>query len=129
MSALTVTSLRRCCNNPTKYVELINVIFPCYLSFAMYGGEFINGNIRLQNIDLWKDVWKCYISLSWSMIPTSWNEFIALPIWHNNESNFFCDKRYVEKGILLINDLFNKNGIFLTFAEFLNEYEVQTNFL
>jgi hypothetical protein len=133
MDALKVTWIKRCSNNCTKYAELVKFICPFMSDFWTFGCEYIKNNVHHLNNEFWKDVWNGFTSLSLTALPKSWEEFLSLPIWFNQmfkiAGRSFCDKKYLEKGIVFINDLMDRNGRFLTFEDFKNKYSVQTNFL
>ena len=65
--------------------------------------------------------------------PWSWNELVSIQLWYNPSmkvgSNAVFYKSWKNKGILLINYLFDSNGEFLIYPEFQMKFHQHSNFL
>lgn len=83
--------------------------------------------------EFWNQVFQVYSLLSNKIKPQNWLEPLQTPVWHNSHIRIggkpIFDIRFVNNGILFINDFMNVNGRFLSFEEFTNSYGETTNFL
>lgn len=133
MNALKITWLRRFITNNANYFELVKEICPVITKFDTFGSDYIKRRINTVHNLFWKDVFNAYIILAHLKQPKTWHEFLNWPIWYNHRLKIggtsFCYQKYVETGILVVNDLMNRNGNFHTYDAFVDIYHVQTNFL
>ena len=81
----------------------------------------------------WKDCIEAFYDFSVAIKVTSFEDFLSEPIFYNSQIKIdrktFLKKKWLEKGITQICDLFNQGGDFLTLNEFNNMYDLNVSFL
>ena len=81
----------------------------------------------------WKDVLLSFEELQTKYKNDSFEYFLKTPLFHNcclkigGVPIFY--KRWFLKGIYYINDLYNKDGIPMTYNEFIGMHDIRSNFL
>ncbi len=85
--------------------------------------------------EFWKDVlktWGKYLAIKGSNVKNS-QDILSQPIWNNCNIKIqgrpFSYRKYINKGIKLIDDLLDSNGKFIEFKTFTRLYNCKTNFL
>ncbi|XP_052059423.1 uncharacterized protein LOC127700023 [Mytilus californianus] len=106
--------------------------------YRKYGAD----KIWMMNKDSIKQI-SIYFNRFWKDILLNWvklrnaahdqNDFIGQPIWFNalikiDNTTIFYEK-WCEAGIFSVNDLLNENNEFLSFNQFKETYDINTNFL
>lgn len=133
ITALKNNWLKKVISKQTKYLVLVNAICPIIASFHTFGSEYVKNKLPNITNPFWKNVFESYLLLYPKFTVKDWDCFKSLPLWHNSyfkiagQSCFL--KHFYDKGIILVNDLTNKNGEFLTFDIIVNTLNIQTNFL
>lgn len=131
--SLKLTWIRRLILNKKKYMCILYEAYPFIDGCLKFGKEYTKIKIRLVDNHFWKDVLESFYLYQENLKPKSWSEFMTVPLWFNQSIKVggatICYKSWYEKGILYLNDLFDKNGNLITYENFLNIYGVQTNFL
>lgn len=133
MNAIKLTWLRRESKMNTKYFEFVKGTCPLFTNYNKFGSMYTSQQVRLVENEFWNQVFQAYSLLSNKIKPNNWFEFLQIPVWHNSNIKIggkpIFDNRFVNKGILFINDFMNVSGRFLSFEEFTNLYGETTNFL
>ena len=77
----------------------------------------------------WKDVFSIYSKLQTKTI----YNIACQPLWKNNfiqiDNACLFYKSWYKKGLIVINDLLENDGTFLSFNSFMIKYNVKVNFL
>lgn len=131
--SLKLTWLRRIILNPTKYLSAVNRIFPVLTECLKFGSAFINE--RRSNIEnkFWCEVLCAYKVFTEKLKCSNWKEFLCTSLWYNIDIKVggatVYYKSWKEKGIMVINDLVDIHGEFLSFENFQRKYSIHTHFL
>ncbi|MCU7801464.1 MAG: hypothetical protein KZQ70_15365, partial [gamma proteobacterium symbiont of Lucinoma myriamae] len=133
MNSLKLTWLRRILVNTNKYIATVKELYPVITDCVKFGSTYFD--LRRCQIDnqFWKDVAYSIKLFLESVVPVNWNEALSVPIWYNSSikvgGSAVCYKNWMEKGILFVNDLLNRNGDLISFETFQEMFSVQSNFL
>ena len=129
--ALKVTCIKRILRNSCNVVPL------CFHSDDMlkFGNVYFSDLAERTSNLFWKDVFaSIYIYLK------NYNDMVEDPqliasqfIWNNSHINIsncpIIYKKWIDRGVCIVNDLLNNDGTFLSFNDFSRIYQVKTNFL
>lgn len=133
MNSLKLTWVRRVLVSTSKYITIVKEIYPYIYESFKFGSAFFD--IRRFQIDnkFWKDVIYSMRLFSESIQPVNWYEALSVPVWYNRNikvggSPVFY-KKWMENGILFVNDLVDNNGELISFEMFQNKFSIQSNFL
>ena len=129
IKALKLSWIRRIFNCDTSWKSLL--LFECSTTeqkLYSFGDFYINMLKRRTKNMFWKEVLNVYIELRMGIDTQSFDNVMRMPIWFNSQisiggSSIFYKKWY-DKGIQFICDLFTENGKFCTYIELCNRYNV-----
>lgn len=133
ISALKIGWIRRLINSNSKYKTLFEHMYTNVEMMINRGETYIEDIKKDCKNKFWIDVlsaWKNYCSV---ISPENVDDVMGINLWNNknikinNETVFL--KKWYDRNINFIKDLINDNGTFLTFTQFVDKYEIQTNFL
>ena len=110
IAALKTTWIRRVLMNHLKWHTLFQVSTGSTVNdIVIYSDSFIKEKNKQITKAFWKDVLLSYTKVQQKLKPHNVDEILGINIWHNSNivigSKVFVYKKYVEKGILFINDL------------------------
>ena len=87
---------------------------------------------REQNT-FWKDTFQAYKIFFNKVYPTNPLEMLSEPLFFNDKINMnsalLRQREWIDKNACCIADLCKEDGYFLTYVEFMNKYDIRTNFL
>ena len=133
IKSLKLTWIRRLQKDDKGYLNIFNESYPNIKQLHLYGSDYISQQLKYIDNPFWKDVFESYKYYLANLIPKSKPEFQMLPIWLNPNikvgGSSIVKKRWVDKGIFLVKDLFTENGNFLTIQTFKEKYDILTNFI
>ena len=131
--ALKTSLIRRLVVNDSKYKSLFENTYTNVNSVINRGSTFAEETKRNCQNKFWVDVlsaWNTYCSVITLQIA---DDIIGINLWDNknlkiNDKPVFY-KIWYDKGVNFIKDLINKNGELLSYEQFIDKYQIQTNFL
>lgn len=133
INGLKLTWIRRLILEKKKYMCILYESYPFIDGCLKFGSSYIKKKIKLVKNNFWRDVLQSlclYINLQ---EPISWVEFLKSPLWYNHNikvgGTSICYKSWYDKGMLLLNDLFDNNGNLMSQEKLQETFSVQTNFL
>ena len=136
VTALKISWIRRVikAEENNKWFLLLQVNTPNILQFLKLGTNFVKELVKHIKNRFWKDVFNAWITLSTSSeLLENWTDFLSQPLWHNELTKVggrcIFYKSWFEKGIVHIIDLTDNEGRFLSFIDFTNRFNINTNFL
>jgi len=138
IQALKSTWIRRIINNAeTEWVYLF-----CKTTNIERVQDIEGGSMKILHCmgqknhkpnQFWKDVFSAWSSFCSCHKPTTRNEILKTSLWYNEnikvgkQSLYY--RHWVRNGVDLVNDLLNERGEFFSFEEFINKFNVHTNFV
>ena len=132
--ALKASWIRNLVVNDSKYKSLFENTYTNVNSLINNRGSTSAEETKrnCQN-KFWVDVlsaWNTYCSV---ITPQIADDIIGINLWDNknlkiNDKPVFY-KIWYDKGVKFIKDLINKNGELLSYEQFIDKYQIQTNFL
>ena len=130
--SLKMSWMRRIFNGSIdSYIYLfMNLFLPANCQFNVcFGDEHYRQMAEVTTNPFWKDVFLIYSKLQTKTI----YNVACQPLWKNNliQVNNSClfYKSWYKKGLIVINDLLENDGTFLSFNSFMIKYNVKANFL
>ena len=132
ISALKLSWIRKILRGECKSLKIlekeINIIY-----LLNCGKEYTRKCFHnIKNL-FWKDVLLSFEELQTKYKNDSSEYFLKTPLFHNSCLKIggvpIFYKRWFLKGIYYINDLYNKDGIPMTYNEFIGMLDIKTNFL
>lgn len=133
VTALKLTWLRRLIMNDSKYKYMFELKYSSLEMLLKRGTEFANSLIATNTNAFWNDVLESWTKLNDQIKIKTTEDILSVNIWDNKEirinnvSVFY--RRWYEKKIYYIKDLFDQNGIFLDFQSFTQSYDLRINYL
>ena len=117
LKSMKLTWLRRIVVNSTKYYLMIKELYPILEKCFRYGSRVFDEEKNTINNKFWLNVLYCFKCFSESLMPSNWSECLNVPIWYNTYikvgGTAVCYQHWIEKGILFINDLLDRNGLYI----------------
>lgn len=131
--ALKASWIRRLVVNDSKYKSLFENTYTNVNNLINRGSTFAEETKRNCQNKFWVDVlsaWNTYCSV---ITPQIADDIIGINLWDNknlkiNDKTVFY-KIWYNRGVNFIKDLINKNGELLSYEQFIDKYQIQTNFL
>lgn len=133
INALKLSWIRRQIFGTKSCFEIHNVLYPFAKKFLIYGSEYIKNKLEIVDNPFWQDTYKAMHDFALLNFPTSWNEFLSVPLWFNHnikvgrQSCFI--REWAESGVRFINDLMDRNGNFYNQRVFEEKFSITTNFI
>ncbi|MCG7878665.1 MAG: reverse transcriptase domain-containing protein [Candidatus Thiodiazotropha endolucinida] len=133
INALKISWIRRLIKTNSKYKNLFETANIKVYDLINRGVTFIDEIKRQCTNKFWRDVLDAWKKLIVLLKPKSASDIMGTCIWNNinikiNNSPVFY-RRWYDKNIHFIRDLFGENGQLMTYEHFLGKYNVRTNFL
>ena len=128
IKGLKLTWVRRLLKNNTKLKKLIESTENIDIEKLV----FLGPPNKCKN-PFWKEIFEAWTEMLNKLKPKNEEEFLTDSLWNNgnikigSRSVFYKD--WADKGILLINDLVDNEGKFMSFEQCKNIYEIKSNFL
>ena len=129
--SLKLSWVRNLCFGSSKWRHIIGSVYPDLLQLDKFGN---NVPINKYNFnDFWSDVLKSYNFFSKQVDVQNQTDILAERLFYNDniklDNNVLFIRSWFNKGVTSIANLLNENGTFLSQREFIEKYNVQTNFL
>ena len=133
MHSLKLSWLRRLLTEDKKWKNIIENTFPDLYNFSKFGIDFTERDLKEIKNPFWKDVFNAWVLFGRKVEVTTWNDFLAQPLWFNPlvkvGGKTICYKKMVKKNILFIADLVDDKGHFLDYNYIRNSLNTNINFL
>ena len=128
IKGLKLTWIRRVLKCNSKLIKLLTFTENIDLEKLAYIGP-----LKKLNNPFWREVFECWSELKSKQSIENKIYFTECCIWNNANvkinNNPVTYKSWIEKGVLLINDLLDEKGEFMTYETFEDSFQVNTNFL
>ena len=135
IESLKITWVKKMLKSQTKWHELLIQKCPEVKLMTMFSPHFIISRLSLggQVNPFWRDVFTAYANYYDALPINTSEDLLKEPIFMNkkfkidNKTIFY--KRWIDKEILHVCHLINKNGQFMNLDEFNNKYSLNTCYL
>ena len=116
-----------------KYMNILYESYPFIEGCLKFGICYVKRKIKFVYNLFWRDVLQSFSMYINFQEPKTWVDFLQSPLWYNHNAKVggvtIWYKSWYDKGILLLNDLFDTDGNFFSLEKFQDTYSLQTNFL
>ena len=133
LASIKISCIKRVLNGDNKIFEMIKNESKNIMSSTSFGSLYLKNILENVHNPFWKNALQHYSLFIQKIIPKTSSELHSIPIWYNENikagDKHLFKQNYYEKGILLINDIVNINGDFLSYNDFQQIYNVKTHFL
>lgn len=133
MYSLKATWLRRLANMNNKFSNMVEFTCRPMKDLYKYGNDYIKQQMKRDINPFWKDVLFSYYSLSHAMKITYESQSYSIPLWYNENikvgGKSVMYRHWLAAGVVFVGDLVNKDGEFYSYREFLNMFNIATNFI
>lgn len=130
VQSLKLSWIRRLLSKPSKWQILLQTQCPEVKNLNKYGSKkFLKCNCN----QFWKDVFVAYDNFNKNIDIQDESEVLSEPIFYNDKfkisNTAFCFKGWTDKNIFHVKDIVNEQGVFLTYDEFTEHWQLKTNYL
>ena len=132
ISGLKLSWLRRLITDTDFKARVLN-FYPMLKNLYKMGGEVTKVLVQHSFNPFWEEVIKKYEYLCNNTIPENCSEFVSEFIFFNRNivigGKIVYIKDWIDKNIVQIGELLNNNNQFMTYQEFINRYNINTDFI
>ena len=132
MNAMKITWVRRFLTSSSKWIHIVNSTIAGWSDFTLYGAEYIK-SLNTDENTFWSDTCLALYKFVSLCTPSTWEDFLLLPIWYNNDikvgGKTMCYKNYLQKGISVILDLICQNNQLVDLDTTRNNMNINTHIL
>ena len=133
INALKIGWIRRLIRGNSKYKILFETIHTSINDLLNRGETYIEEIKSNCTNKFWWDVLEAWKKLILKLKPTSASDIMGISIWNNGniriDNNAVFYRRWYSKNIYFIKDLLDEYGHLLSYEQFQEKYNVQTNLL
>ena len=131
ISALKLMWVRKLFSTSHKWKNIAMYNFPFLHNLQRYGPCYLC--LSAKDNTFWAHTFRAYKEFCNSIKLRENDELLAEPIFYNEKFKVghttIKHKEWMEKGVYRIIDFIKHNGDFLTFQEFIQKYNIKTNFI
>ena len=131
--ALKGSWIRKLITKDSKYINIFESKYTNISDLINRGTEFINKLITNNNNPFWNDVLESWIQICEKIEPVTFDDILMTNLWDNRKlkiaNRHIFYKRWYENRIYFIKDLFNADGILMTYNQFIQKYNLTINFM
>ena len=131
ISALKLMWIRKLFITTHKWKNIATNNFPFLRNLQCYGPCYLC--MSAKNNTFWAHTFKAYKEFCNCVKLEETDELLAEPVFYNEKFKIghttIKHKKWMEKGIYCVSDFIENNGDFLTFHEFVNKYNIKTDFI
>ena len=131
--ALKSTWIRRLIINDSKYKTIFETKYSKVEDLINRGLDFARFLKTNKNNKFWNNVLEAWLVVCEKQIPTKFEDILSTNLWNNKElkinNKAIFYRHWYDKHIHYIKDLFNDDGRLMNYNQFIQKFEVQTNFI
>ena len=133
MVSLKSTWIRRLLSMKNKFSHLVESSCPAFKHFLKYGSSYITKQLHIISNPFWKEVLISYKEICQKIKVDQDNQCHSIPLWYNPDIKVggkpVYYKKWLAAGVVMLGDLFNAEGQFYSYRDFIHIFNVNTNFL
>ena len=132
LNSIKATWIRRLINID-KLKDIIKSFDINFDELTETGIDNIKISLKKCSNPFWVDVLNVWVEILNQDNNHHWEDYLKSPIWFNNDIKIdgkgIFYKEWFKKGVKIFNDLVDEAGELLSFQNFQNKFDIQTNFL
>jgi len=134
MISLKSSWLRRCIVSNSRWIKLFESTNCCNMSDIInYGDDYVRRKLINISNPFWKHVFEGWLTILEKKTPTITSDIYNSSLWYNSRITIgkksIIYKNYIGKGVLIVKDILDDQSNPMSYEEFRQKYNINTNFL